>query len=83
MSEEDKLNATTQQYITAKMSGCTLKQGSKTHSSLRQSNLQRQNEAALMSCRMQAVEHKKCVAGWRQGRINHWANRANTQGLAL
>jgi len=28
-----------------------LKQGSKTHSSLRQSNLQLQNQAALMSCR--------------------------------
>jgi len=42
--EENKLNATTQQFITAKRSGCGLKQGSKTHSSLRQSNLQLQNE---------------------------------------
>jgi len=49
ISEENKLNATTQQFITANISGCVLKQGSKTHSSLRQSNLQRQNEAALMS----------------------------------
>jgi len=52
-----------QQFITAKISGCTLKQGSKTYSSLRQSNLQLQNEAALMSCRTRAVEHRKCVAG--------------------
>ena len=30
---------------------------------LRQSNLQLQNEAALMSCRIRAVEHRKCAAG--------------------
>ena len=48
---------------TAKLSGCALKQGSKTHSSLRQSNLQRQNDAALRSCRIRAVEHRKCAAG--------------------
>jgi len=53
----------TQQFITAKISGCTLKQGSKTHSSLRQSNLQLQNQAALMSCQIRAVEHRKCAAG--------------------
>jgi len=35
ISEENKLNATTQQFITAKISGCGLKQGSRTHSSLR------------------------------------------------
>ena len=63
ISEENKLNATTQQFITAKVSGCVLKQGSKTHSSLRPSNLQLQNEPALMSCRIRAVEHRKCVAG--------------------
>jgi len=63
ISEENKLNATTQQFITVKISGCALKQGSKTHSSLRQSNLQLQNEAALMSWRIQAVEHRKHVAG--------------------
>jgi len=40
-----------------------LKQVSKTHSSLRQSNLQRQNQAGLMSCRIRAVEHRKCTAG--------------------
>jgi len=56
--EENKRNASTQQLITAKISGCVLKQGSKTHSLLRQSNFQRQNEAALMSCQMQAVKHK-------------------------
>jgi len=30
-SEENKLNATTQQFITAKIAGCALKQGSETH----------------------------------------------------
>jgi len=63
ISEENKINATTQQFITAKVSGCTLKQGSKTHSSLRPSNLWLQNESALMSCRIRAVEHRKCVSG--------------------
>jgi len=63
ISEENKINATTQQFITAKISGCALKQGSKTHSSLRQSNLQLQNEAALMSCRIRAVECRKCAPG--------------------
>jgi len=45
------------------MSGGALKQGSKTHSSIRQSNLQPQNEAALMSYRTRAVEHRKGAAG--------------------
>jgi len=63
ISEENKINATTQQLITAKMPACVLTQGSKTHSSLHQSNLQRKNEAALMSCRIRAVEHRKCVGG--------------------
>jgi len=36
LSEENKLNATTQQFITIKISGCVLKQGNKTHSSMRQ-----------------------------------------------
>ena len=63
ISEESKLNATTQQFITAKTSGCVLKQGGKTHSSLRQSNLQLHNEAALISCRIPAVKHRKCAAG--------------------
>jgi len=57
LSEENKLNATTQQFIIAKLSGCALKQGSKTH------NLQLQNEATLMSCRIRAVEHRKSAAG--------------------
>ena len=63
VSEENKINTTTQQLITAKISGCAWKPGSKTHSSLRQSNSQLQNEAALMSCRIRAVEHRKCAAG--------------------
>jgi len=62
ISDENKLNPTTQQFISAKISGCALKQGSKTHSSLRQSHLQLQNEAVLMSCRIPAVEHRKCAA---------------------
>ena len=62
ISEENTLNATTQQFIIAKISGCVLKQGSKTHWSLRQSTLQLQNEAALMSCWIRVVEHRKCAA---------------------
>jgi len=42
-----------------------LKQGSKTDSSLRQSNLQWQNEAALMSFRIWAVEHVYSWIRWR------------------
>jgi len=63
LSEQNTSNATIQQFITAKRSGCALKQGSKTHSSKRQSNLQLQNEAALMSCRIRAVVHRESVAG--------------------
>jgi len=55
MSQENKLSATKQQLITAKISGCVLKQGSKTHSALRQSNLELLNEAALMTCRIRVV----------------------------
>jgi len=62
ISEENTLNAATQPIITAKISGCILKQGNKTHSSLRQSNLHQQNQAALLSCRMRAIEHR-CAAG--------------------
>jgi len=63
ISEENKLKATTQQFVTAKISGCALKQGSKTHPPLRQSNLQLQNQATPMSSRIRAVEHWKCAAG--------------------
>jgi len=56
-SEGNKFNATTQQFITAKISGWALKKGSETHSPLRQSNLQLQNEAALRSHQIRAVEH--------------------------
>ena len=63
ISEENKLNATTQQVITTKISSCALKQGSKTHSSLRRSNLHLHNEAALMSCRFRAMEHRRCATG--------------------
>ena len=64
VAEENKLNATTaQQFITAKISGCALIQGNETHSSLRQSNLQLQNQAALRSRQIRAVEHWRCAAG--------------------
>jgi len=63
ISEEHKLNTMIQQFKIAKISVCALKQRSKTHSPLRQSNLQLQNQATLMSCRIRAVEHCKCAAG--------------------
>jgi len=61
-SEKNNINVTTQQFITAKISGCTLKQGSETHFSLRQSNLRLQNQAALRSHQIRAVEHWRCAA---------------------
>jgi len=63
ISEENTLNATTQQFTTTQMFACVLKQISKTYLSLRQSNLQRKNEAALISCRIRAVEHRNWAAG--------------------
>jgi len=51
-----------QQFKTAIISGCALKQRSKTHSSVRQSNLLLQSRVALMSRRIRAVEHR-CAAG--------------------
>jgi len=65
ISEENTFNATTQQFTTAKISGCALKHRSKFHSSLtlRQSNLQLQNRPALMSRRIRAVENRRCAAG--------------------
>jgi len=62
ISEENTFNATIQQFITAKTSGCAWKQGSETHASVRQSNLQLQNEAALMSRRIRAFQHRKSTA---------------------
>jgi len=61
ISEENKLSAATQEFITAKFWLCVEK-GSKTHSSLRQTNLQLQNEAVLTSRRIRTVEHR-CAAG--------------------
>jgi len=52
---ENKLNATTQQFITAKL------QAARTHSPLRQKQLQTQ--AAQMSRRIQEVKHRKYSAG--------------------
>ena len=66
LSEKNNINAATQQFITAKISGCALKQVSETHSSLRQSNLQLQNHAARRSRQIRAVEHWRCAA-WLAG----------------
>jgi len=64
LSEKNKLNATTQQFVIAKISGCVLKQGSETHSSpLRQINLKLQNQAALRSRQIRAVEDWRCATG--------------------
>jgi len=63
MSEENTLNAMTQQFITAKISGCVLKQGSQTHSSVRQGNLQPKHQAALMSRRIRVVAYRRCAEG--------------------
>ena len=63
LSEKNKLNATTQQFIIAKITGCALKQGNETHSSLHQSNWQLQNQATLRSRQIRAVEHWRCAAG--------------------
>jgi len=57
LSEENKLNATTQQFITAKLSGCALQQGGETHSSLRESNLPLQIQAALKSRQIRGIAH--------------------------
>jgi len=51
----------TQQFTTAKISDSALKQRSKTHSSLRQSNLQLQNQDAVVSGRIGTVEHRYAV----------------------
>ena len=53
----------TQQFITVKISSCGLKPGGKTPSSPRRNNLQLLNKAALMSCPIRAVEHRKRAAG--------------------
>jgi len=63
LSEKNKLKAKTLQFISAKTSDCALKQGSETHSSQRQSNLQRQNQVALRSRHIRAVEDWRCAAG--------------------
>ena len=61
ISEENTLNATTQQFITAKISGCALKQGVKhTHQRVRAIY---NYKMRLRSCRIRAVEHRKSAAG--------------------
>ena len=66
ISEENTLDGTTQQFITANISGCALKQRSTTYSSLRQSNLQRKNQAALIYRRIRALS-----IGVRLDRLTH------------
>jgi len=56
-----------------------LKPGSKTHSSLGQNNLQLQNEAALTSCWIRAVEHGE-VCGWTAWRTSRF-ERSNLAKL--
>jgi len=70
ISEENKLNGTTQQFITTKISGCVLKQGCKKNSPLRQSNLQRKNQAALQ-CPVEYEQSRiECVLlGWHTPRF--------------
>ena len=67
----------TQRYDTAvqncKISGCVLKQGSKTHSSRRQSNLQLKNQAARMSSR---IRSRAQVCG-RNGLRKLWVASSN------
>jgi len=63
ISEENTLNTTTQQFITAKISGCALKQCSKTHSSMRNSYILLRNkwhcdnflEFILLSCSSETI----------------------------
>ena len=61
---------------------CVLKQGRKTHSPLRQSNLHLQNETALMSRRIRAVEHRYAagLAGTHPG-LQHRILQKYTPGL--
>jgi len=63
ISKENKLNATTQQFITTKIAGCALKQWSKTLIIASEQFIQLQNETALISCRTRAVEHRKRATG--------------------
>jgi len=53
-------------YQRSKLSGCVLKQGSKTHSSLCQSNLQLQNQIAPTYRRIRAAKHR-CGVGAHAG----------------
>ena len=66
ISGKNKLNATTQQFITANITGWALKQENETHSSLRQSNLQLQNQAALRSLYGQLI-----IEGVQLDRLAH------------
>jgi len=64
ISEENKLNTTTQQFITAKISGCVLKQGNRTNSSLRQRNLQLQ-QSSIKKVRLDWLAHiQGCQIGF-------------------
>jgi len=63
ISEKNILNATTQQFIIANISGCALKQGVKhTHQCVR-AIFNYKMRLPLMYCLIRAVEHRKCVAG--------------------
>ena len=58
--EENELNATKQQFITAKISGCALKQESKTHSSVCQQFTTAKSGCANVLSYMNSREYKVC-----------------------
>jgi len=58
--QDTALNAKAQQFITAKISGNALKQGSRTHSVLRQRSSQLQKYKAARMSRRIAIEQKVC-----------------------
>jgi len=63
--QDTALNAKTEQFITAKISGNALKQASRTHSMLRQLSSQLQKYKAARMSRRIAVDQKVC--GWDGG----------------
>jgi len=72
------LNAKTMQFITAKISGNALKQGSRTHSVLRWGNSQLQKHQAAQMPRRVAVEQRR-----REGVRLEWRTpRADSSKLA-
>jgi len=65
MNINDQRSPKTEQFMTAKISGNALKQGSRTHSVLRQRSSQLQTYKAARMCRRIAIDQKVC--GWDGG----------------